>query len=185
MPISKKGLASNLCLKCTTCLFEKTFYTSSTEDNGKGFDVNKRMVYAMRTCGQGHAGIETFTTLMNIPKPMTVKNYNKIVMKFVKSVKDVAEETMADAVDELPIDDDSATKDVSISMDGSWQRRGYASLNGCVTAILMETGKIINVEAMSRYCKACTQKESIRLSNPEQYESWNCLLYTSPSPRDS
>ena len=35
----------------------------------QSYDVNKRVVYAMRDCGQGHAGLETFTSLMNLPKP--------------------------------------------------------------------------------------------------------------------
>ena len=37
------------------------------------------MVYTMPSLSHGYAGIERFNTLMNIPKPMTVKNYNKTV----------------------------------------------------------------------------------------------------------
>ena len=37
------------------------------------------MVYTMPSLSHGYAGIEKFNTLMNIPKPMTVKNYNKTV----------------------------------------------------------------------------------------------------------
>ena len=29
-----------------------------------------------------------------------------------------------------------------------WQRRGFSSLNGCVTAIGMDTGKILEVEPL-------------------------------------
>ena len=36
----------------------------------------------------------------------------------------------------------------------------------------METGKILDVEPMSRYCKGCSLKESLRISNPGQYDTW-------------
>ena len=52
----------------------------------------------MRACGQGYASVETFTTLMDMPKPLTKNNYKSVVLKFVESAKEVAEETMADAM---------------------------------------------------------------------------------------
>ena len=39
-----------------------------------------------KSLGHGYAGIEKFHTLMNIPKPMTVKNYNKTVSKIIDAV---------------------------------------------------------------------------------------------------
>ena len=53
----KKGLASNLCLVCNKCPYNESFYTSQNSI-GKTFDVNNRIVYAMRTIGQGYAGLE-------------------------------------------------------------------------------------------------------------------------------
>ena len=38
---------------------------------------------------------------MDIPKPMTAKNYDKLVSKFVTATKAVAEETMEDAAEEI------------------------------------------------------------------------------------
>ena len=55
----------------------------------------------MRSLGHGYSGIEKFNTLMNIPKPMTVKNYNKTVSKTTDVVKIVAEEKMNDATKEV------------------------------------------------------------------------------------
>ena len=73
----RKGLASHLLLKCKMCSYSHEFYTSRSNDCS--FDINKRIVYSMRACGQGHAGIETFTSLMNMPRPMTANNYDKII----------------------------------------------------------------------------------------------------------
>ncbi|GFX41143.1 hypothetical protein TNCV_2218411 [Trichonephila clavipes] len=33
-----------------------------------------------------------------------------------------------------------------ISVDGTWQRRGYTSMNGCVAAISVDTGKVLDIE---------------------------------------
>lgn len=74
----KKGLASLLVLNCSNdqCDYEKDFYTSK-HCRGKFFDVNTRIVYAMRSIGQGYASIEKFNALMNLPKPMVATSYKK------------------------------------------------------------------------------------------------------------
>jgi len=99
----KKGMASLLLLQCSrlNCDFKKEFYTSNFCNENKSFDVNKRMVYTMRTLGNGHAGIEKFTHLMNMPKPMAKTSYEKISDKIGDVAKEVAEQSMKDAADEL------------------------------------------------------------------------------------
>lgn len=47
----------------------------------------------------------------------------------------------------------------AILCDGTWQRRGFSSLHGCVTAISMETGKILDVEPLSKVCHSCKKFE--------------------------
>ena len=166
----RQGLASFLELKCSICSFSTDFCTSRKA--GKGFDINKRVVYTMRTLGrQGHADMQKFTSLMDIPPPMTQNNYDKLVTSITEAVKTVAEETMADAAAELRNNVDVVV-DTGISCDGSWQRRGFASNNGVVTVISIDNGKILDVEPMSRICKACNLKESMRKDNPESYADW-------------
>ena len=164
----KKGLASLLYVQCKACNFIHEFYTSSASAH-QSYDVNKRVVYVMGACGQGHAGLETFTSLMNLPKPMTINNYDKIVSIIATKVKEVAEETMQEACEEIHKNlsaDLNTVADTSVSCDGSWQRRGFSSLNGVVTAILMKTGKVVDIEAMTRACKACSMKENLKKDDP-------------------
>ena len=40
----------------------------------------------MRSLGHGYARTEKFNTLMSIPKPITVNNYNKTVSKIIDVV---------------------------------------------------------------------------------------------------
>ena len=88
---------------------------------------------------------------MNMPKPMTQNNFDKIVKTVSHCAKAVARETMNDAAEEIRELDPNIV-DTSVSVDGSWQRRGFSSLNGVVTAISMDTGKVLDYEPMSRFC---------------------------------
>ena len=119
-------------------------YIFTSRKNSQCFDVNKRIIYTMHACGQGYSGIEKFTSLMNIPKPMTANNYDKIVTILSDTVKTVAHETMFGACEEIrsqsSVELRETIVDTAISCDGSWQRRGFALLNGVVTAISMENG---------------------------------------------
>jgi len=91
----------------------------------------------MRACGQGFSGLETFTSLMNLPKPMTANNYNNIVEKLTTAGKDVAKTTMLDASKELRGNvPDDVIVDSIISCDCTWQRRGFSSLNDVVALYL-------------------------------------------------
>ncbi|GFV16539.1 uncharacterized protein TNCV_2468661 [Trichonephila clavipes] len=42
----------------------------------------------------------------------------------------------------------------AVAVDGTWQKRGYTSLNSVVTVTSIDTGKVIDVDILSKYC-AC------------------------------
>jgi len=62
---------------------------------------------------------------------------------------------MLEAAEELHNGDNDNIVDVAVSCDGTWQRRGYASHNGVVSVISMDTRKVIDIEAMNKSCKKC------------------------------
>ena len=63
---------------------------------------------------------------------------------------------MLDDVNELRHGDHSIA-DIGVSVDGTWQRRRFVSLNGTIATISMDNGKIIGVEIMQWYCKPCQE----------------------------
>ena len=107
---------------------------------------------------------------MNMPQPMTQKNYDRSVNTITTVVQAIAEETMTDAANELKKEDDVA--DVSVSCDGTWQRRGFASLNGSFTTISVDSRKILDTEVMSQYCKSCKLKEPLKTTDRMAYDEW-------------
>ena len=105
---------------------------------------------------------------------MTVKNYNKTVSRIKKVVKAVAEETMDDAAKKIH-DSAASTDDIvntSVSRDGTWQRKRFSSFNGVFAAISTESGKVLDVEPMSRYCKGCNLKKHLKVKSPPAYAEW-------------
>ena len=59
--------------------------------------------------------------------------------------------------------------DTTICVDDTWQKRGFTSFNGAVAAISIETGRILDVEVMTRYCQGCINIEKFK-ENADLYE---------------
>ncbi|GFW88012.1 uncharacterized protein TNCV_216841 [Trichonephila clavipes] len=78
--------------------------------------------------------------------------------KLLKATERGAQENINAALSEIK-GSNSFTK-CGISIDGTWQRRGYSSLNGCVSAISVDTGKILDIEVMTQYCHICAKGNS-------------------------
>ena len=61
-------------------------------------DHNKRKglaVYACRTIGAGYDGLEKVCGMMNMPRPMTKKNFDKMSLVLGSSAQAVAESSMS------------------------------------------------------------------------------------------
>ena len=69
---------------------------------------------------------------------MTQNNYDKLVLAISAATKEIAEQTMLDAANDLHEHNGASETDIvdiDASSDGSWQRKGFSSLNGVVTVI--------------------------------------------------
>ena len=69
----------------------------------------------------------------------------------------VADNSMLQAVHEIKGDNsDDLICNIAVSCDGTWQKRGYSSLNGVVSVIKVETGKVIDYRVLTKKCAQCT-----------------------------
>ena len=96
---------------------------------------------------------------MNMPPPVASKNYNKQADKLGEAVEKVAKFSMREEVKE------AEGSNISMSFDGTSQRRGHSSLNGVGTAISVSTGKI-------DCATHCATHIPLKESNPEEYDTW-------------
>jgi len=89
--------------------------------------------------------------------------------------KETARETMKDAADELHKNADippESVIDIGVSNDGAWSRRGFASINGLVATLSMESRRVLDVEPMSRLCRMCKDHESLEKEDPVAFTIW-------------
>ncbi|GFV84786.1 uncharacterized protein TNCV_4297681 [Trichonephila clavipes] len=119
-------------------------------------EVNTRFVYGMRQIGNGFsAGFKLCGTL-NLPR-LSKTAYTNHENKLMSVISEVSELSMQKVASELIVLHPTKNKIVEcgFSVDGTWQRRGYSSMNGCVAALSVDTGKVVDIEIMSSYCPTC------------------------------
>ncbi|MBY0580841.1 MAG: hypothetical protein K2P53_04080 [Rickettsiales bacterium] len=170
---NKKGLSSLLLLCCSECLWKTKFYTSkkvSTKASEKSFDINLRSVIAMREIGKGHSALEKLCGFLNLPPPLQKATFNDVQNKISQSYKYIATQSMINAALEFTVRDDTGISDISVSCDGTWQKRGHNSLNGIVTVIGVDTGKCLDYRVRTKKCKSCELWDD--KFNSDEYEEF-------------
>ncbi|GFW44906.1 CCHC-type domain-containing protein [Trichonephila clavipes] len=107
----------------------------------------------LKIIGKGFSAGKKLCAFLGLPflSKLAFRNQER---KLLKATERVAQENINAALSEIK--GNSFTK-CGISIDGTWQRRGYSSLNGCVSAISVDTGKILDIEVMTQYCHICAK----------------------------
>ena len=170
--LERKGCASSLRAFCENCGWKHVFWTSKKQT--KSFEVNRRLVYSMRSIGKGHSGAKKFCTFMNMPPPPTARAYQKNARTIAKHVKAITKSSMSSAAKDIREAQHARENDIvncGISCDGTWQRRGYSSQNGCMIVMSVESGKMLDAEPRSKVCKQC-QLHSHLDKDSEEYRTW-------------
>lgn len=170
-----QGFAHEFVAYCEQCDSEKVLFNTSKRstktDIIKGtkspFEVNSRMVSFTRAIGKGHTALGTFSKHLNSPSPMTAANYKKLLKRQHAASKSVAIESMKAAANDML----ENGKDCTVSVDGTWQRRGHASHHGVVSVIAADSGKCLDVEVLSNICKGCQHWEKTDKTS-EKYVHW-------------
>ncbi|GFY32491.1 uncharacterized protein TNCV_3559991 [Trichonephila clavipes] len=149
---SRRGLAVSLEIICHNC--GESTSTMSSKISNECYDVNLRLTYGMRAIGKGGAAARIFCGLMNLPPPPAkFERHNSL---FLNVLKTISEDSMNAAVHEAVIANDN-NSNIAVAVDGTWHKRGYSSLNGVVCATSVENGKVIDFEALTKYCSSCKE----------------------------
>ncbi|GFV26313.1 uncharacterized protein TNCV_4029561 [Trichonephila clavipes] len=107
------------------------------------------------------AGFKLCGTL-NLPR-LSKTAYTNHENKLMLVNSEVSELSMQKAASELLVLHPTKNKIVEcdISFDGTWERRCYSSMNGCVATLSVDTGKVLDIEIMSSYCPTCRKISKI------------------------
>jgi hypothetical protein len=164
----KCGYSNYIVLQCKNMECGWKYSFNSSRKQGRSYEANVRAVLAFREIGKGHSAMTTFNKMMNMPAPPTRRNFTKIQNeKVLPVVKKLANDSMVNNA--YTIRDESANDDseCGVSIDGTWQKRGYSSHNGVVTVISLDTQKC---EVLSDKCQQC-QKWGKKIQDP-RYNAW-------------
>ena len=101
-------------------------------------------------------------TILDLPPPVTNKNFKRHCTKLLEAAKTTARASMKSAADALIAARTTAAeespRDVAVSTDGTWMKRGFSSVYSVQTAISWDSQKVLDVEVLSKYCSLCTAK---------------------------
>ncbi|GFW16830.1 uncharacterized protein TNCV_2759581 [Trichonephila clavipes] len=163
------GLVSEFYIDCNSCAMQSTFKSSPVfESSNHDYEINTRITYAMRTLGVGLRGIKTFCSVMDLPPPVSQKSYDRILNNIKSASFIVAVASMNKAAKEEIAA--SETNEICVSGDGTWKTRGHTSRIGVCSIIGDITGKVIDVEVLSSYCKGCDRWKSLKYGTA--YQEW-------------
>ena len=147
------GMARTLVLQCANnaCRAFTELPTSEKIVSGKDrfYDINRRSALAVRIIGRGRASLTKFCAVMNMPGPVAKKSFATHVKQIACVSQQVAEAKMEKAVKEVRALNDATEGeivDIAVSCDGTWAKRGFQSLYGMVSAIEVQTGKVVDFE---------------------------------------
>jgi hypothetical protein len=160
------GLASCFVIHCNVCEAETVFWNSDMykkKDKLTLFDINTRLFYGMRCIGRGLTATKTLCGILNISPPLC--RTKTLLREVGKALQSVADESMKKAVFEAveqneTTEENSLGLDIPIAFDATWQKRGHVSKNACATITSFDTGKVLDVEVLSKYCHTCTLKKA-------------------------
>ena len=111
---------------------------------------------------------------MNMPPPMNENAYRDHVSAINTAAELVCKKSMINEYGQQTKQfyeaEEDGKYDIRISADGTWRRRGYSSSYGVVSGISLVTGKVLDVEVMSKECRECVAWK--RKEGTEEFQEW-------------
>lgn len=166
----KRGVGFKICVDC--CCGRKFIDTSPSIDRNV-YEINQRIVFALRVLGVGIQGLKTFLSLMDISCSFSTNLYYAVNSKIHKASKICFDVVTKKAVkEEIDMNKEAGNeaKILTVSGDGTWMKRGFTSLIGVFSIIGKFTGKIIDLQVKSAFCQTCNINKS-RL-NAVEFSMW-------------
>ena len=105
--------------------------------------------------------------------PVSQRAYTTQNQKLFVSSGDLQEASFADDAAELRKDvPEDQVLDITVTCDGTLARRGFQSLYGIVVVVSWKSGKVLDVEELSKHCQACATYHEMNTSSDEIVDWW-------------
>ena len=167
------GLFHHNILRCSKCGTETplTNFPIIHPINSTQQEPNKRITLAAATTGVGYRATKSIMSLLSL-SIQSERTFLNQLHKFYDDIYDYAQLHFKSIIDKIKGRNSKHKNiiDITVSIDGTWKRRGHVSNYGIVFVIDVRSGLCIDFEVMSLFCAACTRKRS--LSSETEFRKW-------------
>ena len=118
-------------------------------DDNKSYEVNRRAVLASVTMGNGLSALQSFCADLNMPTPMSQHTFEYHLSAVKLAADETAEQSLSQATKDLHEHLKAPLNEVvncRTMFDGSWRKRGHASLQGQVHASVLILEKYLTMK---------------------------------------
>ncbi|CAF1475225.1 unnamed protein product, partial [Rotaria sordida] len=157
------GLFHHNILRCTKCGNETplTNFPVIHPIKTTQQEPNKRLTLAAATTGVGYRATKSIMSTLSL-SIQSERTFLKQLHKFYDDMYSYAQQHFTSIIDKIKRrSKQEKIIDITVSIDGTWKRRGHVSNYGLVFVIDVHSGLCIDFEVMSLFCEACTRKRSI------------------------
>ena len=136
--------------------------------------LNDAAILGMCMAGLGHRALDELSACIGMLPPLTAPAWSLHNKKLVTISAQVAKECCLEASRQLHIKMNKPVDqviDVSVTVDGTWQKRGRTSLFGVVVVMSWLTGQVLAIEELPKHCQECKIKKVLDMEEDE-YEQW-------------
>ncbi|GBL55272.1 hypothetical protein AVEN_117879-1 [Araneus ventricosus] len=164
---SRRGLSTTLLFVCKSCGYSSISMTSYVSQNG--YDINTRLMYGMRCIGKGKCAARTFCAVMNLPPPPA--KFERLNSFLCRALSSACSKSILKAVESADSRNDNS-RNITVALDGTWEKRGHTSINGVITATSLDTGKVIDFECLCKCYFTCKNKKNDCKDCQKSYEGY-------------
>lgn len=167
------GLFHSNVLRCTVCGEETPLHNFAAVEpvNSNQQELNKRLVIAAATTGIGYCSTKFIMSTLGL-SITSERTFLRQLHKFYDELHVFAKEKFQSIIDELKRNQKNQHEiiNITVSVDGTWKRRGHVSYYGIIFLIHADSGLCIDYEVLSLLCEKCNMKK--RLLSKKQFKKW-------------
>ena len=162
-PKKRRGFAFNLRVSCDHYGTVFTEVQTSPKSSPHVFDVNRQVVASCLNAGIGLTSLEALCESMGMAC-MSCATFNGHLTAIHKASKNSSTLNLSEAASKVkelyhPSSDDYF--DITVSYDGTWQKRGHTSKHGVGAVTAAKSGLILDYEVSSSFCHQCEKMKHL------------------------
>ena len=139
--------------------------SNNNNKSGRTYEVNRRFPLAMFSFGRHMKRGKKFLGSVNMPHTLNKASWYGHKKEITKATDSVATTSKLKAADEAR---QAQGREITVSSDGTWQRKGFVSKNSVVTVLTVsgKECKVMDPHVLSNHCDVSVSADVYRHRRP-------------------